>query len=152
HRNRGFDARQEVGQVQHLARGSGSELEARLLEDEVSRIQRSNLIRARNEYFLSNALRLDSALPASGGTPAPYSEEIAQRQVEVLQKARAVSARRVRPVHAGVPVGARLSPAVGSLRAGRGPPRSTAARFLTLTGGHSRPADADPDPSPERAR
>lgn len=89
------------------------------LEEEFSRVQSSNFLQAQQAHLFDNARRLDVPLEglaggragvpgadeggAAGGSVEARWSEAAQRQVEVVRKAQAVSAGRVQPLRVNLP-------------------------------------------------
>lgn len=99
------DVKDELSQAKRRAgRDLQTEQEVRQLEEELNRAQGSNLIQAQNEYFFSNALRLESgSAPQQASPSAAYSIEDAQRLAAVVQKAQAVSLNRIEPLRINLP-------------------------------------------------
>jgi hypothetical protein len=99
------DVKEELTQAKRRAvRDQQTEQEVRQLEEDLNRAQGSNLIQAQNEYFFSNALRLESGpAPQQASPGGAYSVEDAQRLAAVVQKAQVVSLTRVEPLRVNLP-------------------------------------------------
>jgi hypothetical protein len=94
-----------------LGKDEANAQEVKALEGELNRVQGSNLIQAQRAYAVGNAARFGEqtgavAVQAPAQQQAKevdYETDVAQRQVEVLQKAQAVAVSRVQPLRVNLP-------------------------------------------------
>jgi hypothetical protein len=89
---------------QQGARSEMAEGDLKKLEEDISRVQSSNLIRAQKDYFTLNNARLNSEVaPQTQTEGAQYDTRVAEQQVRQLKKAQAVVANRAQPLRANLP-------------------------------------------------